>query len=78
MLFYQETVYWGLRKICKRRLWKRASRSTGDPLGNLERASFSRELLEEDEGELWKWSVPLSLWELCEADLEIGLLYWGP
>jgi reverse gyrase len=36
ILFYQETMFWGLRKICKRRLWKRASFSIGAPLGNME------------------------------------------
>jgi hypothetical protein len=36
ILFYQETLFWGLWEICKRRLWKRASLSIGAPLGNLE------------------------------------------
>jgi hypothetical protein len=31
-----DLVYWGMREICKRRLWKWATLSIGAPLGNLE------------------------------------------
>ena len=35
--FYQETFfYWGIREICKRRLWKQATLFIGAPMGNLE------------------------------------------
>lgn len=36
-----------------------------------------QELRGMDGGGLWK-QVPLSLWELCEENLEGRLLYWGP
>jgi hypothetical protein len=42
-LFDQETSFFfsGLRAMCKRRLWKRASFSIGAPLGDLEEGSFT-------------------------------------
>jgi hypothetical protein len=66
-----DLVYWGLRKICKRRLWKRA----GAPLGKLEGASFSRELQEADEGGLWIRSASLSL--SLSLSLSMGALRGG-
>lgn len=49
-------MYLEIREVCRRRLWKRISRSIGAPLKNLERALFYRSLRETDE-ELWKRSV---------------------
>jgi len=36
-----DLVYWGIREICARRLWQRASLSIWAPLGNLEVGSFT-------------------------------------
>jgi len=42
----------GSRRICKGRLWRRASLSIGAPLGNLEGGSFTRDLsMEEASGD---------------------------
>jgi hypothetical protein len=64
-------LYWGLWRICKGRLWRRASLSIGVPLGNLERGSCT--------GDAERWikegsgnGVSLSLWELYEGNLEEG------
>ena len=34
-------LYWGPWRMCKGRLWERASLSTGAPLGNLEGDSYT-------------------------------------
>jgi hypothetical protein len=49
-LYLIGNVFFETRKICKRRLWKRASLSTGAPLRNLEGRLFYLELRETDEG----------------------------
>jgi len=43
ILFHQETFFLGrgLRAMCKRRFWKRASLFIGTPLGNLLECSFT-------------------------------------
>jgi hypothetical protein len=35
----RDSVYWGVREICKRRLWNRATLSIGAPPGNLKGGS---------------------------------------
>jgi hypothetical protein len=42
--FIRRPFYWGLREICKRRLWNRATFPTWAPLGDLEGVSFTRDL----------------------------------
>ena len=64
----------GGSRLCRRRLWRWASLSIGAPL---RKGSHVPGTLK-DEGELWKWSISLSLWEVCERNLGGGVLYWGP
>jgi hypothetical protein len=69
-LFYQETVYWGLLKVCK----KGSGNRHFSPWGNLQAASFTEDFerwMKKDSGN----GVPLR--QLCEENLEGGLLYWG-
>jgi len=70
-------VYWGFFETCKILLWKWASLSICVPLGNLRGGgSFTGDF------KAWKregsGNKCLSLWELCEGNLEGRLLYWGP
>ena len=66
----------GTLKDRKKRLWRQAYFSIGAPLGNLEGESSTRDF------ERWlKGALEverLSLWELCEGNLEGGLPCWGP
>jgi hypothetical protein len=40
--FYKETLYvGGIREMCKKRLWKRATLSITAPMGNLKESSFT-------------------------------------
>jgi len=41
-------LHWGSRRICKERLWKRASLSLGAPLGTWRVGSFTRDLCVEE------------------------------
>jgi hypothetical protein len=56
--------------MCEGRLWKRASLFIGAQLGNLEWAHLPGTL--RDGRKFWKENVSLSLWELCEGNLEGG------
>jgi hypothetical protein len=74
-LTYQKALFTGeSKRYVKWRFWKRATLSTLAPLGNLEEGSFTRDW--QTVKVIDKWSVSLSLWELCEGNLEGGLLYW--
>ena len=66
--------------MCKGRLWRQASPSIGALLGNLEVGSFTRDFERWMKGalEVERLSLSLSLRELCEGNLEVRLLYWGP
>jgi len=68
-----DLVCWGLENICKRKLWKHASLSTGAPSRNLEGARFTREL--RDRWRALEMEHPF-LCELCKGNLEGGLFYW--
>ena len=39
----KEVLYWGPWRMCKGRLWRRASLSTGAPLDNLEGGSYTED-----------------------------------
>ena len=39
--FLSGECYWGIRETCKRRFWKRATLSIGDPVGEPEGGSFT-------------------------------------
>ena len=41
-------LYWGTRRICIARLWRRAFFSMGALLGNLDGGSFTRDLCTDD------------------------------
>jgi hypothetical protein len=79
-LFYQETLFlwggWWLQKMCKRRLWKWASLFTEAPLDNLVGGPFTWDC--RDKWKMAREMEHLSLWELCEWNLEEAILYWGP
>jgi hypothetical protein len=64
-----DSVYWGLQKVCKKRLSKQAFLSMGEPAGRL----IYWGLWEMDEEGLWKWSTYVTAlsWEP-----ERGFLYW--
>jgi len=71
-----DLVYWGFWETCKIRLWKRAPLhmgTVGEPGGG--GASITGDFKAWMEGSGHK---SLSLWELCDGNLEGGLLYWGP
>jgi len=63
----------GALKVMKGRLWGWASRFMGAQLGNLKWAHLLGTWLK---GTLEVWC--LSLWELCEGNLDGGLPCWGP
>jgi hypothetical protein len=70
-------LYWRPRKIYKRRFWRWAPLSIGDPLGKLEGRFVYwgvRETVKEGSG---NGSDRLSVWGLCEGNLEGWHLYWG-
>jgi hypothetical protein len=70
-----ETGGGGTLKVMKERLWEWASLCMGAQLGNLECSSTG------DFKRLLKGALELkslSLWELCEGNLEGGLPCWGP
>jgi hypothetical protein len=60
--------------MCEGRFWRRTSLSIGAPLGNLNGAHIPGTLKYERRRALGIWH--LSLRELCEGKLEVGLLYW--
>jgi len=69
-------LYCGAWRMCKGRLRRRASLSTGASLGNVEGAPIPGTLKYE-----WKTAPGvgnISLKEPNEGNLEGGLLYWGP
>jgi hypothetical protein len=66
-------LYWGSRRICKGRFWKRASLSLGAPLGNLE--GFVYRGFREAVKECPVNGVSLPLWEPCEGNLKGGHFY---
>ena len=65
----------GALKVTKGRLRRWASLFMAALLGNLEWAHLPGTFSFGRKG-LWRWSV--SLWELCEGNLEGGLPCWGP
>ena len=69
-------LYWGPWRMCKGRLWRRASLSIGAPLGNLEVGSYTG-----DFGKRRKEGYRNGA-SLCEGavwgELQGGLAYGGP
>ena len=64
----------GLQGMCKRMFWKWASLSIGGPTGGPGGEVHLPATLRDSRTVLDKWRV--WLWELCEGNLEGGLLYW--
>ena len=76
-------LYWESWRICKGRFWKQAPLSIGAPMGNLKGVCLPGTFSDSKQA-LLKWHLSLSLslsppsqWQLCEGNLEGGLLYWG-
>ena len=65
-------LYWEPWRMCKGRLWGRASLSIGAPLGNLEGGSHTSNF------ERWMEEGSRNGASLFEGNPERGLLYWGP
>jgi hypothetical protein len=74
-LFYQESLFTGdsERYVCKRTLWKRAALSKGPRGGNFKGLILAGTFID-------RWRIleteRLFLWEVCEGNLEGGLIYW--
>jgi len=66
----------GVLKAMKGRLWGWASHFVGAQLGKLEEGSSTGDLERKMKGTLEVWC--LSLWELCEGNVDGGLSCWGP
>ena len=70
-------LYWELWRMYKGRFWGRASLSIRAPLGNLEGASYTGDF---DKDELRRTLGVGHLYrrELCDGNMEGGLLSWRP
>jgi hypothetical protein len=61
---------------CKRRLWKRTSLSIGSPSGEPGAGLILPGTLRDRWRALEMECLSLSVWKLCEGNLEGGLRYW--
>jgi len=68
-------IYWGFRRTCKERLWRRASLSMWALLKNLEEDSFNRDFpVEEDSGDGYfsQWGLTGEPGEVCLPGIARG------